>query len=271
MVNVLLIIILAGVVAVAAIIGYSVYSNGQASQQLPGFQNTSAQVPSTFSGMLGLQGSAATLQLAALSKNGLSNSSQLTVVYGGSLSGSVSISSFDTPVRLTESKYGHSMKMSINATSIPLIGSVNVTYMNTTNRTSVCSNLNASYVSSGDYQKLLLGSHANSCSNDQYFGGINMQQVADFNLTFLEGQGIQLNYTKDYQSTYHSVPCTYLSGTLSGASGSGLFGMCVSDSNYLPLSLAIYFSGKSGSGLLVLNQSSISNQSSQAYINSAPG
>ena len=87
--------------------------------------------------------------------------------------------------------------------------------------------------------------------------------IANFDLSQLRQLGINPSYTNLYQSDYLGQNCTYISGTITQEAyngtnvGSGIFGMCISDAYYVPLSLSVIFSGSAGSFSLYINETSI--------------
>ncbi len=274
-----LIIIVIGVIAVVT--SHS-KSTTQYQSQLPQFQDLSGIVPAAYSSILSQPSAAATQSLASLSSSRLSSVAQFSVSYKGVLyaqpSGALSaIVSVSSPVYMNESKYGNSTKLSLNVTSIPILGNGRLVYATLANGTFTCTNFNVSALSPSNLTKLLGIGHGMSCVKSGAVGGVNIGNIAKFNLSSLSSLGITLNYLKDYQSTYQGSPCTYISGnmvqlTSNGmTTGTGQFGACMSDSYYVPLSLAVSFGGSAGSVFINLNETSIGNYSSGTYVNSLPG
>ena len=188
------------------------------------------------------------------------------------------VASISSPVYINESKYANSTKLSINATGIPVLGSGRLVYASLANGTYTCTSFNATAVSSGNYGQILTNSnHSMGCIRESAIAGINIGSIARFNLSSLSSIGIRLNYTKDYQSAYNGAQFTYDSGNMvqlasnGTTTGTGVFGACISDTYYMPLSLAMSFSGSPVSVYINLNETSIGNYSSSSYVNSLPG
>ncbi len=276
-----IIVLIIVVIGVVVIVGHS--KTTQYQSQFPQFQNIGGTVPAALNNILSQPSSASTSDLAMLAQSKLSNASQFSIKYNGSLSIQPSgalgaVTSINSPLYISESKYANNTKLSINATSIPILGSARIIYLAIANGTFTCTNFNSTAVSSGNYGKLLLGnSHTLTCIKSSSIGGINLASIARFNISSISNEGIQLNYQKEYQSIYKGIPCTYISGNMTGpasngtALGTGEFGTCISDTYYMPLSLAMYFNGKQAYISMNINETSIGNYSNQSYINSLPG
>jgi hypothetical protein len=276
-----IIILIIVVIGAIAVLGNNNKSTTPNQAQLPQFQNTGGTVPAAFSSILSQPSLEATQSLAALSAGYLSSTTRFSVSYKGVLyiqpSGAIgAIASVSSPLYMNESKYGASTKLSLNATSIPILGNGRLVYAALANGTFTCTNFNASDLSASNITKLLSISHGMSCIRSGTLAGVNISSIAKFNLSSLSSLGA-LNYTKDYQSTYKGSPCTYIAGnmvqtTSNGiTTGTGEFGECMSDTYYVPLSFAISFSGSSGSASIDLNETSIGNYSNSSYVNSLPG
>lgn len=272
------------VLIVLLIIGLLVFTflNSQSNYapQFPSFQDTHGAVPLAFASVLNQSSQQTTSQLSASAQSAIAKSTEFSVSYNGSIyirpSGITgSIAKINSPLYVKEEKYGNELKLSINATSLPILGSGNIFLISLANGTYACSNFNASAIASKNYGKIVLGNHNVSCIRSDSIAGINLSSMAAFNLSSLASIGVQFNYQKSYQSTYNQMPCTFLSGTLSqpgsnGTTSEGLFQMCISDIYYLPLSLSMYFNSNQGSGSLSLNESSIGDYSSKSYVESVP-
>ncbi|MGD0728579.1 MAG: hypothetical protein ABR981_00695 [Candidatus Micrarchaeaceae archaeon] len=276
---ILIVIIIAAAIFFVADINHSTQTYAP---QLPSFPNVSSSIPAAFPNVLSEPSSQSTLQLKQLSQSSLSNISQFTILYNGSIqvrpSGfTSSIASVDSPIYMNESKYHSNLKLYIKATSLPVIGTGEIFFLNQTNGTFICTNFNASAASNGKYSNLILGSRSISCINSDNLIGINFNQLAYFNLNELANFGINVAYQKSYQSKYNGIPCTFVSGNLtelgsnSSIIGKGAFEMCYSDTYYMPLSFSAYMNGNNGAFAMNLNASSISNSSSQSYVESLPG
>ena len=188
------------------------------------------------------------------------------------------VASISSPLRLNESKYANSTKLSANATNIPILGNGRLVYAVLANGTYVCTNFNTTALSSKNYGKVITNNNHNmSCVKEATIAGINIGGVARFNLSSLANQGIRISYAKDYPSTYKGMKCTYVSGNMTQlasngtVTGSGKFGACISDTYYMPLSLAMSFSAQPASVFINLNETSIGNYSNQSFVDSLPG
>ncbi len=278
-----IIVLLIIVVGVIVVLSSHSSSSIQSQSQLPEFQNLSGNVPAAFSGILSQSGQGATQTIAAVSTNHLSNTTEFSVSYKGILdvqpSGALgAVASISSPLYINESKYSNSTKLTFNSTSIPIIGSARLVYAALANGTYTCTNFNTSAVSSGNYGQILSNSNRSiGCVKSSTIAGINIANIAKFNLSSLSDLGITLTYTKDYQSSYKGMGCTYIAGNMvqlasNGTStGTGQFGACISDTYYMPLSLAVTFSSKVGSVFVNLNETSIGNYSNSSFVNSLPG
>jgi len=250
--------------------------------QLPKFQSTNATVPPEFSDVLNQSSQQNNQQVTNLIKNHTTPTTRFTVYYNGSVyiqpAGIVgTIATIDSPLYFTESKYGTDTKLYINATQLPLLGDGVIAYLNLTNGTISCTNFNASALSTKNYWKALLSNRSVSCIRSNSLAGINLANIAAFNLSILNELGLQMQYITEYQSTYKGVPCTYISGIITqnasniSSTGNGAFEMCDSDIYYVPLSFELYFSNNKAKVSVSQNESVIGNYSQQSYVDSVPG
>lgn len=277
MVSVAMTIIVLAVLGILGIVGYLIYLGSSSATSLPAFQNSGTQVPGPLSNMLSANATVATQRLAELSSNTIASDPQFSVSYNGTISvhpsGLLKVYSFTSPLYVTDDKYHGSVRFSANATGFPFAGDANITYLNNSDEGSlICANINVTALSESNYQSVLSKGQPIRCVAGDELLGLNMEQLAAFNLSTVEQQGIRFTYLEDYQSSYKGMPCTYLSGVLTGnKNGTGVFEMCVSDSYYLPLSLAFSLNNMLGSGTIIINETSISNSSEQSYVDSMPG
>lgn len=273
------------IIAIIAIIYLLVIGPGTTKQyavQLPKFQNTTAPIPAAYSNVLTQSDQNTTTHITQLTQNHTAAISLFSVTYNGSVyiqpAGIVgTIAKVNSPLYLFESKYGKNLKLYINATQLPLLGDGEISYINLTNGTYSCTNFNASAISTKNYWKALLSNHSITCIKSNSLAGINLEQIALFNLSVFEDLGLQLEYQTEYQSTYMGVPCTYISGIITqnasniSSSGNGEFEMCESDIYYVPLSFELYFSNNKAQVSVNQNETSIGNYSNQSYVQSLPG
>lgn len=272
------------VLIIAALIALLYLSNASSqtySPQLPAFPHTNSTIPTSVP-ILNQSGQQTSLQIAALTQNSLSNDSEFSISYNGTLylkpSGLVgAVATINSPIHVKEERYYNELKFAANATSLPILGTGNLYFLSITNGTYSCSNFNTTAIASRNYGKIFLGSNNVSCIKSASLAGINLTQIASFNLSAFEQEGLQFNYTKRYQSVYDGMPCTVLSGSLSQPNttnvsiNSGAFEMCLSDKYYVPLSFYMFFKNSHATGYISLNETTISNQSSKSYIESMPG
>lgn len=268
-------VIILGIIVLIVIIGVVLLlgGNSNSQQQFPSFQRVNSSVPEEFSL---IQNSGDISQnLATLSKSGLANVTQFTIMYSGTLQASGSVISISSPISINDYIYGNQHRFEVNVSNVEALGSAEVTYLNITNGTYTCTNFNMSALDSGNYENVLLGSRALTCMRSGTIAGMDIGKLSDFNFSQLSEDGILLKDNEVYQSEYKGIPCTFIAGTVSAqgsGSNGGLFQMCVSDVYYVPLSLSLYATGGSRSTLsLTLNESSISNSSSLSVIDQIPG
>ncbi len=256
------------------------YESSIGLSQLPSFQNLGASPKQVLANLPGLQGYDASQQLSNFTLSHLARVSELTVVYSGMAyahgNGAASLLAFNSPINVFLSKYGQDRRFSVNLTSASVLGDISIIYASMFNSTFICENFNATAASLGNQNGVLFGSREMHCSSGNLLLGVNLGNVSVFDPTQLASYGITPRYTSVYQSEYRGLNCTYLSGTISQVAsngtneGSGKFGMCLSDQYYVPLSLSAIFSGNAGSFSFYLNETSISNSSSQQEIAAMP-
>lgn len=279
-----IIAIIIGILIILAIIGYSVLGVGNSAQvqsQLPYFANTNQTAPASLSALTQESSQQASESLSALVAAGSSNSSQLQIQYAGHInfkgSGLESVLAVSSPLIATYSRYNSAERLSVNATSVSAFGNFGFTYINTTNATYVCTNLNSTALSKNNVEGAFLGARTLTCTISSSLAGIGLNRLAHFDLSALQNYGVQLSYNQVYQSNYNGMPCTVvegiitLPGTNSTNSGSGQFEECLSDKNYIPLSLYVYLSSGGGSFSLGLNETSIFNSTSLQSVSYLPG
>jgi len=273
------------IIVIVAIIYLIIVGPGTTKQyapQLPKFQNTSGTIPYELSNVLTQSDQQTTTQITALTQNHTAAVTLFTVSYNGSVyvlpAGIVgSITQVNSPLHIIESKYGQDRKLYINATQLPILGAGEIVYLNLTNGTFSCTNFNASAIETKNYWEALLSNRSVSCIRSNSLAGINLENIALFNLTTFTDLGLQLQYRTEYQSTYKGVPCTYISGIITqnasniSSYGSGEFEMCESDIYYVPLSFELYFSNGRAEVSVSQNETSIGNYSQQSYVDSMPG
>jgi hypothetical protein len=270
------------IIAVIYLIIFGTGSSKQYSPQMPKFQNTSAPLPATYSNVLIQSGGETTAHISSLAQNHTAAIRLFTVSYNGSLyvqpAGIVgSIAKVDSPLYLTESKYGSETKLYINATQLPILGEGEIAYINLTNGTFSCTNFNQSAISTKNFWKALLSNRSVSCVKSNSLAGVNLGKIALFNLSVFSDLGLQLQYQTEYQSTYRGVPCTYISGIITqnasniSSAGNGDFEMCESDTYYVPLSFEMYLGNNKAQVYVNQNETAIGNYSQQSYVQSLPG
>lgn len=266
---------------VAALIIITLSGASGYSPKFPYFQNTKGPIPPQFANVLSESGRQSTYQISMLAKNHISKLTEFNVSYKGSIyiqpnGFAGTVTQINSPLYLNESKYHNDIKTVINATGIPILGSGDVVFVNLTNGTYVCTNFNATAISNANYGKVIFGSRNNSCIKSDSLVGVNFKSIAYFNFSALQNDGLNLNYSQLYQSTYNGNNCTFISGTIpppqlnSTNIGIGRFQMCVSDTYYIPLSLTIYYNGAQVVVYINLNETSIGNYSKQSYVDSLP-
>jgi hypothetical protein len=240
------------------------------------FQNTSQPVPAALAGLTSLSSQAATEKLATAAGN-VFGLPQFSAAYAGTASvrpsGFFSFISLSSPLSAGVYKYGNDLRLTVNATGIPLVGPVTVTYANLTGGTVLCENFNDSKLNSGDIMGVVFGSHKNVCKPSGALVGLNPAASVDFWMSKLANYGLSLNYQTEYQSVYNGTPCTYLAGSVSppgSQSGNGAFEMCVSDTYYVPLSFVAQFTLKGYPISLGLNATSVSNIANRAVVDAVP-
>ncbi|MDE1825811.1 MAG: hypothetical protein KGH61_04680 [Candidatus Micrarchaeota archaeon] len=246
--------------------------------QLPYFADTNAPVPAVFTSAIGQQGQLTAQNIAQLAGSHLSNSSQFKATYSGALyvkpSGVLGyISTINSPIQVNESKYLGNLKFSVDASSLPILGDGKVYYIGQPNATYVCLNLNQSAISSGNAGAVLLGSRNVTCSKSGSLAGLNMSELTTFNLALLSQFGMQLSYQSPYQSTYNGQGCTFVYGSMSQpqSNGTGQFQMCISDIYYLPLSIGITLQSSQIKASIMLNETSIGNNTLESGTVLLPG
>lgn len=281
-INLLGVFIIIVIIAILYLIIVGSPTTQQYAPQLPKFQNTSAPIPPTLSNVLNQSNQETTTHITALMQNHTATVTLFTVSYNGSVyvhpAGIVgSITKVNSPLYITESKYGKDRKLYINATQLPILGDGKIIYANLTNGTFSCTNFNASAIETKNYWEALLSNRSISCVRSNSLAGINLENIALFNLSTFSELGLQLQYQTEYQSTYKGVPCTYLAGIITqnasdvSSYGSGEFEMCESDIYYVPLSFELYFSDSRAQVSVSQNETSIGNYSQQSYVDSLPG
>ncbi len=274
---VVMIIIALLVVVIVAIV---VLNSQSAATAAPAFSNNNNPVPTQLSTMSTLSSIAATQNLVVLAQQHLANISQYTMLYQGTLKINPSglagaVASINSPFFVNVYKFSSASKFSLNVTSVPIIGRLNLAYVNSSNGSFLCSNVNTTAISGKSPQSALSGSGAITCANVSTLStGINVAQVANFNLSsMLQGTGINFVYSKVYQTSYHGIPCTYLTGPIENSTSAqiGSFQMCISNTYYVPLSLWVSASNSQGSFSMAMNETQITNSSSQSEVESLPG
>ncbi len=259
------------IAAIVIIVGivYLVYfpqsSTGVQSGSLP---RTGGTVPQQLANLPVNNSQAATLALSILTRTYALNATNITIRYSGTISGKPAgaagvLASFTSPLLLTLNKDGDDKTLSMNITSIPVLGSAELIYKNFSGATSICTNLNTTAISSGDISNMVTKGGTLICTNSSQILGVNMEGVSRFDLGVFEQLGISLNYGTPYASQYGGAPCTDVFGTLYQAGqygsqgGSGAFEMCL-DNSYLPLFISAGFNSQQGTFDLTLNNTSIS-------------
>ncbi|MDE1851127.1 MAG: hypothetical protein KGH69_00355 [Candidatus Micrarchaeota archaeon] len=258
-------IVILGIAVVAVVVGIEVVGSGSSSylSALPQMPNTGEQVPQSMSGITSVTSQQATSMISALVQAGAGNLSSFHTSYSGTLSIKPSglvgaVASVNSPLHLDEYGSDGQQRMDINASSLSLAGKALLTYVNETNSTYVCTNLNISAILHGQLLSLLGGPRNNTCyANDSVLAPI-LGQLYYLNISQLSRFGMSTGYDNVYQSEYRGVPCTYVHGLLSGLNGTGEFGICLSDSDNLPVTMAMLFSNKDFAISLQLNQTGFS-------------
>ncbi len=264
--NILFILGLLAVAAVAAIVVFHVLAPAKASTGVVSLPQSNAPMPSNFAAAVSDKQNALSL-LTKLSATHLQNQSTLNVTYTGSLYAKISgiplISSFTTPVSLNYVKYYNDTRLVLGI-SLPVIGDTEVQYLELSNASYVCSNLNISaMVQSGP---AAVFQHKKGWSCIEAIGSLNFSfsNLTGMNLPIMPELGIFPALNTSYQSEFNGMPCTYVKTTIPGTVvngtvvGGGEMATCISNAYYVPLSFALYFAGKSNSASMVLNESAIS-------------
>jgi len=259
----------AAIIIILVLVALVFYSNSSSENwsKLSYFAKSNETVHPAF------QGNVSTSSLATIALAGMSKSPQFTVQYVGTVhlrpSGVGYLTAFSSPVDIGIYKYNNDVKMTINVTAIPVLGTRKIVYVSPVNGSAVtCANFQTNSIATQNAGAALTCTHSDSVA------GINLTQLSYWDLSSLSGYGITLDYQTAYQSVYDGVPCTFLSGTitLNGQQGSGTFEECVSDTLYVPLSYSAYFSGtNSGTVAFNLNETAIGNYSQSQYVSSVPG
>lgn len=264
------------IVVVVAGIALIFFSGSNNSVQLPSqityLPRVNGTIPRELSGFASGQNPA--LTIATLTKSHIANVTNLTVIYNGSLTAKPpgtlgAVLTISSPMRVVINRYKSSKRVYINASGIPAIGSAQITYLNTTNGTSVCTNLNTTALSRGDASHLGAAG-GSTCTKSSTLLGFDFEKLSNFNFSQLSQIGIKLQYQNEYPSIYNGVPCTFISGSITQVDynnnqvGSGNFGFCVANKSFLPLDISGSFqSQQSGSGTLTIGEYG-------AYNNSLP-
>jgi hypothetical protein len=243
---------------------------------LPVFPNMGGAVPSALAGITSQSGQAG-LEMLARASASIPNESQFTAAYAGSASLSfsgfpMSLISVNSPLGISASRYANDFKVAIGLKSVPLVGQVNLTYLNLTSGSLLCSNMNLTNLKTLSVWNLIFGSHSTACSKSASFSGGTPSAYADQAASQLSAYGIGLTFLNEYQSAYEGQPCTYLSGSITQASqgGTGVFGMCVSDTYYVPLSLAVHFNNTVGTMTAGVNETAIGAYSQRQSVDAVP-
>ncbi|MDE1856526.1 MAG: hypothetical protein KGH98_00405 [Candidatus Micrarchaeota archaeon] len=269
------VIVVIVVVGAAAFAAYQYYRSGQ-QMIFPSFGKANATVPSSMEGILSAAANGQLFPaLANFTANALANNSRLTVVYNGSVSGTIGngstsfLSYFESPLMMRVEKYGGMVRLDINVTSIPLFGPVDIEYLNNTNGTYVCSDFNSTALANSDYKNLVVGGRGEKCTRGSRLAGIDLASIAALNFSQVGKLG-STSYRTAYQSTYKGVNCTYIAGGIFSGSGEyGAYQMCVSDVTGIPLSISADLHGQVDV-LLTMNETLIQNSSDLSYINTMP-
>ena len=251
-------------------------------QQLPNFPDINNTVPPQFSNILSQPSSQTSAQLSSLTKRGTANVPQSSIIYNGSVyvkpSGLIgAFTQVNSPIYAGESRYGKDVKMYVNVTSLPVLGTWKIIYLNITNGTFTCTNFNMSAISEGNFAKALSGNKNITCARTSTLAGINFSQIAEFNMSQFSKEGLLLNYETIYQSTYKGAPCTYMAGNITNVKsstgsplGNGAFEICISDRYYVPVSLSMYLTNSSYRMSANINETYISNSSEESFVTSMP-
>jgi hypothetical protein len=243
---------------------------------LPAFPNTGGTVPSALAGIASQSGRAGLETLARASAS-VPNESQFTVSYAGKASLSfshfpLSLISVNSPLGIAASRYANDFKVGMDLESLPVIGQGNLTYVNLTTGSLLCSNVNVTSLKVGNFWNLLFGPRAVTCRNFAAFSGGAPADYADSMISQVSNYGVALTFGSEYQSVYEGQPCTYISGNLNESSqgGAGVFGMCISDAYYVPLSLAVHFSNSAEVLTAGVNETTIGAYSQKQAVDSLP-
>lgn len=262
------------------IIAIVAINNGNSKIAAPAFPKSNMPIPAQLSSMSNLSSPAATQNLVTLAQSHLENLSQYTISYSGTISIDPSgiagtLASINSPFSVNYYKFHNSSRFDMNITTVPLIGRLDISYLNNSRGSFFCSNFNTTAISSKSPQAILSGSGVITCSNISSISvGVNVAQATNFNISaILQGSGINFVYSTAYQTDYQGIPCTYLTGPVNNASSGqiGTFQMCISNTYYVPLSFLVHASTKQGSFSLAMNETQITNSSSQNEVESLPG
>jgi hypothetical protein len=243
---------------------------------LPVFPKMAGAVPSALANLTSQSGQTGLETLARASAS-VRNESQFTVAYAGNLSISfsgfpMSLISVNTPGVINASRYANDFKVGVGLKSAPFIGQVNLTYLNLTSGSLLCSNVNITNLKAGKIWSLLFGSRTVSCSSSSQLAGGTPIMYADSATSQLSNYGVGLAFSNEYQSSYDGQPCTYISGNITQASqgGAGVFGMCISDTYYVPLSLAVHFNNTMATVTAGVNETAIGAYSQKQAVDAVP-
>lgn len=273
----ILAIVLIAILAVGGLAYYKISGNLSPTAALPQFPrsaNTSA--PQGLSAAI----SQSSTSLAPLAEymQANANSSQFHVFYNGSFAAHVAqisfIPSFSTPLNVRKSVYAGNSKFEINATGVPVAGDVDIQYLSLSNGTYVCTNFNASALSSNP-SLLVTNKGSPECTQGSGISSA-LGELAQFNFSSLEYYGIQAQYNDSYQSSYMGAPCTFVDYSLTqsqdgSVGGIGSLQLCISNAYSVPVSIGMNLSTEGGNAFrLVLNESSIGNSASQGYTETLP-
>lgn len=234
------------------------------STALPSFPNTHQNLTAPFNSLAGKNSTAVTTELAQIDNASLKNATSLAISYDGVVAVSESGLGFSSPLYVSEYKNNSTVRLYFNASSVSVLGPAQVTYVKNDNGTFTCENFNATAISDGKYLNAFSGSRSTfSCSTGGYLLGIDMSQLAEFNFTQLQNLGFGMKYDEIYQSSYDGVACTYLHANLTSVVNgttkkTGTLQLCLSDQNYLPLSISANLTNSKGSFYLVANETSLS-------------
>ncbi len=278
-------------IVVIIIVGGLIVGSMHTSQQSPQFPITNATVPSQFSQLATPSPNTDALKtISSLASSSIQRTSQLYISYGGTLfvkpSGLLGDAvNVNSPIYVKYYKDGKAAKLDINVTSVSVLGHSEITYVNNSGSTYLCSNLNTSAIQKANPSKILTGSI--TCANATTLLGIDLQSLSNFNLSSLTGSYIQANGTyvgsirfvpnTVYESDYHNMSCTFISGNIlynaqnGTSSNDGAFQTCVSNEYQLPLSWSMGIQDSQGTFAAYLNETGLSNATTQAQATSLPG